>query len=468
MKKKLLVGMAALVLEGMVGLANAEIPSDIQMQSDRLYSPDVDSANQFAIGAVANRSNLEYIKSTLELGYPIRSVILHTAAQGISISDVVYLMTLADKTRAEEFYSVAVELLPEMPGWVCGTDIDLDLRYPKYYTADELGPGGRVVDVANRFFYEGQLIGFRSTEGKQWGFPDATKGQYHFKADVDELIGILKEERARTNSNSWWYQPGPGRTEADGMVLTPLLVSLYKYDKSIAVDVSLEQLERLKAAGQTRVPVIIIFNDSFTLPISRECTVTDPSDPYKPYNHGPSELTLSFVAETYFNCHRRVTPPREWNEGDFHIMASLDELVSVFGLPERDDTNAKRWQKLEDEIKSEGFTRPLMVTMNLNSGLMWASERERIAIAADMGLERIPVVFLTHELTRENCNFVPNCWDAICLAAVAAGSDFTAQDCTAQTNQMMREDVIPATKLDSGPYDKDIEALLNKAAGQVR
>ena len=459
--------MTAWLLMSALGGANAEISSDIHIQSDRLFSTNLDSANQYAIGSVASDSNLAYIRSTLELRYPLRSVLLHAAAQGISISDTVYLMTLADPDRAADFYSVAVELLPDMPGWVCGSDIDLELRYPKHYDPSEMGANGRVIDVANRFFTEGHLIGYRAADGG-WGFPDATKGQYHFKADVDELIGILQEERARTKTNSWWYQPGPGRTADTGTALTPLLVSIYKYDKSIAVDATLDQLQRLKATGQGRVPVIVIYNDSYTLPVSRECKVTDPSDPYKPFNHDPLDMTLNYVADAYFNCHRRITPPREWNKGDYHIMVSLDELVSVFGLPRREDVNAVRWNKFDKEMRADGFTRPLKVTMNLDSGMMWAGERERIGIAKEMGIERIPVVFLTHQLTREDCYQTPNCWDAICLAAVAAGADFAAQDCTAQTNQMMSTDVMPAVQRDSSAYDKDIEAILNQAAGQLK
>jgi len=453
--------------------APAEVPSDQHVQSDRLLSPDLDYRNTYAVGEVVSLAQLKYVESLLEREYPVRSIYLHATAQGISLSDATYLLTSTKPERAREFYAVAVDLMPSLPGWSCGDHPDIDLRYPMFYPASSLGSAPSVREVANRFFRDGRQVGFKETEYGRWGFPDITKGQFHFQADIDELIALARSEVEIADGDIWWYQTGPG-TQQPGSGGMPVLVSLYKFDKSHAMDASVEQLERLRASGVRKVPVAIIYNDSYALPLSRACRVGE-ENAASAVDTTSDLLTIRHVASSYFECRRRITPPREWHNGDFHILALFDEIDDIFYLPSRQEIAPERWEQLTKEVTENGFHPPMLVTLNLESGLMWANDRAKAAAAASLGMERIPVVFLFHELSREDCYATPECEPAVCRAAVAAGGDFSEKECADVYEEWLRNhgghtgnDIASGKRANIEGESAETVEILNKAAEQIR
>jgi len=459
------------------GVANAEIPSDDHMQSNRLYSANVDHTNTYAIAEVVTMAHLRYLESLLEREYPLRSIYLHATATGISISDAAYLLTLTEPEQAEDIYSVAVDLLPKMPGWVCGQEPDLDIRYPVFYPASSLGNQPSVSEVATRFFEKGTQIGYRASAADQWGFPDPAKQQFHFKADIDELLELARAEIQTTGYDNWWYQPGDG-TPLPGENGVPVFISLYKFDRSYAIDATVERLEAIRATGTRNVPVIIVFNNSYSLPVSRSCRYDANTGASNQAPHIPEEeLSIKQVASNYFDCRRTVTPPREWQMGDFHFRADTREIIDTFGIPTPQEIDSKRWEDLKQELSSGKFTPPVKITFNMDGKLMWATDRDKIAAAASLGYEKIPVVFFFHEvaLSRGICNSVPNCDDAVCRAVVAGGASFTESDCDQVyqawlANQGTRsESTQTSTERTSvGTQDAETVDLLRKAAEQIK
>ena len=452
--------------------ANAELPNDQHVQSDRLASP---LNNAFDGNNVVNAAHLGFFRSLLKDDYPVRSIYLNASAQqGINISDTAYLLTLLQPQRGREFYSVAIDLLPSLPGWACGTDPDLDIRYPIYFEADTIGSSPSVIEVARRFFEQSTQIGFSGQATDPLAFPDPNKKEFHFTANIDELIELASSEIEETGADNWWYQTGDKNVEPgeDGM---PVHISLYKYDRSLVVDATKEQLEKLKSAGSTTLPVIMVYNGSYSLPVSRECKNVLDSQGNTVYEVIPSDqLTVENVSTSYFDCRRRVTPPREWHRGDYHIMASLEEINKTFDYPSRTAIAPAKWDRMQADLSENGFFPPMLITLFLDDQQMWAKDLEKAAVAASMGMEKIPVVFLFHEINRHECTSIPNCGHSICRAVVSGGADFQVSECS-QVYQDWLQGVMPVSQeATSDPEatmsdeQKAIIDILKKAAEQVK
>lgn len=472
MKRILLVAFTAAATWS--GSTFGEMFGDDFVQSDRLFSPDFAGGGQVQGGGAVNAAYLEYVRSLLNSNYPVRSILLHAVGQGISISDAAYLLTLADPYRGGEFYATAVRMMKQMPGWVCGHHIDPELRYPVFYDSSRLGSAPRIHDVVSRFFSHGESVGFRRPGDPAWVFPDVRRKEYHFRASVDELIALKELEQRRTGVKRAWYEQG-GRLPQPGEDGMPVLVSIHKFDKSVSVDADLDRLRRMRAAGLDRVPVVIRYNGTLELPITSECK-SNPRD--SAAEAGEPILTMEQVANNYFDCGVRLTPPRDWQQGDYHLLVRTAELQERFGGTGPGDIGVDRIRELEADIRANGYFPPLRVTLNRNSGLMWPGEREKVAVASDLGLQEIPVVFLFHEIARESCLALPMCGKAVCRAVVAGGAPFGEDECekqldnyadgfVLQSNQRKSIESGTATPGDEARQRQTIE-LLNRAAQQLR
>lgn len=464
-----LFGLLASIIPG-AGFAG--IPSDQHVQSDRVYCPNLDMNSEYVSGSI----QLRHFRSMLEDEYPLRSIYLNASAQRlINISDTAYLLTLSQPERAREFYSVAVDLLPSLPGWSCGTDPDLDIRYPIYYPASNLGDNPRLSEVVTRFFEQGTQVGFNDPDSDRSSYPDIAKKQFHFEADVDELIEMARAEIESSGMDNWWYQPGK-QNSLPGEEGMPIFVSLYKFDRSFVVDATLEQLENMKSAGIIKAPVIIVYNNSYALPITQECKNIEGVNGATDSAAALSELlTIKTVASSYFDCRRKVTPPREWHKGDYHILASLEEIASTIGYPAKKEVNPQEWKEMEADLSANGFHPPMLITLNQDDGMVWANDRTKAAVAASMGIERIPVVFLFHDFLRDRCDAVPNCGPAICRAVVAGGADFNQQQCNDVYQEWLRQkrglNVNQASDGKNATIDSDSREtteILKKAAEQIQ
>lgn len=408
-----------IVFWGIAAPCGAEIPSDAFVQSDRFHSQEVDADNRFAIDDTVIEAHYRYVKSMLAEGYPLRSIILHALTQGVSVSDTAHLVTLGDPALGTAVYRTSLELLPLMPGWVCGLQDDIDLRYPIYYAADSLGAGPTIETVANRFFDNGELLGYRSPTGGDWTHPDWTKGEYHLQAALDELVALSRAERRDANASGQdgiWYQTRPSHATAgtDGV---PVLVSLYKRGRRIVVDTPESQLLALRQGGVATAPVVFIYNDGRSIPLS-ELVAGDPDT-----RKALDGVTIDAVAARYFQSGERVAPPREWHESDFHIMAPIDDIRKLYRRDGFTETAADARKQVEEEIQGEGFWPPVKITLNAESGLLWADSQARVSAADDLGLERLPVVFFYHEIRRFQCDAVADCEPAVCRAVASAGGD---------------------------------------------
>lgn len=453
------------------GAANASLFEDDYVQSDRLFSPAF-SADAAAQGG-ANAAYLDYIRSLLDQKYPLRSIILHAVSQGISISDTAYLLTLAAPDRASQIYVTAIEMMQDMPGWVCSDHIDLELRYPVFYPVDRLGSRPRIADVAARFFERGEMVGYRRPGERAWRYPDIAKRESHFQASIDELIGLKLHQQQAGGDDMWWYRPG-GRLSMPGVDGMPVLVSLYPTERAVLIDATLDQLRQFKADGAQKIPVVIFFNSALAMPTSGQCKAHAETAPAKASGLA-NLITVDRVAENYSDCGRRLTPPRDWRAGDYHAMVSTSELQNRFGEPPKEEIPPEHWQVLEDGLKQEGFFPPLRITLNRDSRGLWTDERDRIAVAKELGIAEIPTVFLFHEISRESCALQPLCGKVVCRAVVAGGADFGIDECDKQLDRFIAEGVLkePSGAKDAGdtggtPESAAAADILRQAADRVR
>ncbi len=362
-------------------VVQAELGTDIHVQSD-----------SDPIRLDIDRRTFNEIQSLLKQGYPAVSVMLHGVSMGMSINDVVYLAVKSNPQRAKELYDTAVSLLPSLPGWAIQGDDSSD-RYYTNYTASELGAQSTVTEVARRFFEQNMRL---------TPFPEWYAGGYHIKVSTDELAGLLKD--------SWWYRQGNLQPNSPRSVPNrPIFVSLYGDRGEIVVDSGTERIRNAQQEGVRELPVVFVYNDMRTRPISR-------------YS---ANVKAKEIVDDFFKRGLKLTSVPEWRQvGDHHMVAPVAELMELLGTIDKKDIDPARWSAITQDIRNNGFNTPLLISLfNSGDGRIWANGPDRIAAAAELGVGQVPVVFLYHDIGRPPCGQPIRTTALICSAALAAGAE---------------------------------------------
>ena len=369
------LGVVGAALALMPGISGAEISEDIHITRDDHVRLDID------------QSMFNEFKRFYDEGYPPASVMLHGISLGMAIEDLVYLAVTADRARADEFYETAVDLLPSLPGWSCRT-ANVDDRYAQFVSADQSGGQASIRAIADAWFDDVRALA---------PFPDWQNNQVHINASVAELSALVDEQK-------FWYQPGIDRD-------APIFVGLYRDSREIVIDGGLSRINAAKAAGGGSVPVVLVFNHDHQRPLSR---------------YG-ADATVADVASEFFSKSLEVTPVPEWKDGDFHMMASIDDIRSLASRTQQRDAS----EVSEDEmsairaaISSDGgaVTSPLLLTLlRTGNGEVWIDSPATLDVAESMGVAEVPVTLFFHDIDRQPCGAPSSCEEQICDAAVAAG-----------------------------------------------
>ncbi len=360
---------------------HAEFGDDRHVQETGEITLDVD------------RRAFEEFKRFYELGFPPATVMMYAVSQGMSIADAVYIAVKSDVDRAREFHDTAVSLLPSLPGWACQAG-SVQGRYLQELRLDELGSEPSIAAVATAYFEQDRRLA---------PFPDWQRGQHHLMASTAELVRL-------TDANKYWYavRGMEGSEAASTQGVIP--VSLYKHDRSILVDpAARDMIQNARRSGLDRLPVVIVYNRD------NERYISD----YQP------GVSVKALAGKFFGESIELTPVPEWHAGDFHKLATLDELREVVEFPRREDISDQRWQAIVEELKTPGpKQRPLLLTLlGTGDGRLWVDEPYRLTAAEELGLPSLPVVFFYHNIDRRPCGAAADCEDQICDAAEAAGAD---------------------------------------------
>ena len=334
----------------------------------------------------------EKIENFVSNNYPATSIIVHALASGLTIDKAIYLMTRADRSRAEEFFRTAYNMQSSLPGWVCSSGAGgAGDAYSQYYDVNDLPPRRLVRDVADRYFDEQQIME---------PFPDWFSGDFHMLAWVDELIELSSE------NESHWYEKAARQSVADNGLQKPILISLYADTEDVVLDISRDDLELLKSRGAERLPVVFYYNKDYQRPVGE-------------FEEDPE---LDEVLDAFHSRSEELTPVPLLASGDFHFNVELDEFDDLFEIPEVDDIDPERFDALTRDLQTNGFnTGPVVVTAYSGSSSSWLDDPERVRAAMELNMETAPTAVLFHREERMACSAVPNCIRRMCQALTCAG-----------------------------------------------
>ena len=163
-------------------------------------------------------------------------------------------------------------------------------------------------------------------------FPDWNEGQYHFMASAAELKRLQAPQ-----VDVRWYR---AKTTEDNVTKRPIFISLYEATSSVLIDSEARINQALKNDPNAQLPVVFIFNRL------NERAVDELGYP----------LTIRGLQSAYIEKGLMLTPSPEWQLGEYHIYARIDEINSIFDIPEEQDFEPEAWQKLLEEAENYSVT----------------------------------------------------------------------------------------------------------------
>jgi len=246
---------------------------------------------------------------------PSLPVFMQALAMGVSIDTVLQAAVEYQPANSRDFTGSAVTVLPLLE----------EHERPQLYSSYRLDELERENDalpysvetVIDRFF-ERRLV-LRP-------YPDWFGGQYHFLASAAELKRLQG-----TESNARWYR---NKSNQD-FTKRPIFVSLYESDRSVLIDGGDRINEALNADPNALLPVVFIFNRL------NERAVDNLGYPQ----------TIKGVHAAFTEKGLMLTPTPEWQFGDHHLYATVEEFYDVFAIPTERDFEPEQWQNLLQEAR---------------------------------------------------------------------------------------------------------------------
>ncbi|NND81198.1 MAG: hypothetical protein HKN50_02085 [Gammaproteobacteria bacterium] len=272
---------------------------------------------EFLYNEASDATKLEMLR-LLTKDTPATMVFLHAVSMGLGVEDVMQAAIRYQPEKGREFARSAVSILPLLTK-------SERYRYSRY-SLDEANQriDGRyptVMDVASMFFEERATLSPR---------PDWLRGRYHMMASAAELQKLHSLQA----NKSWYYRPSTAPA-----IDRPVFVALYEHDKSMLVD----GVDRISTAlaedgDAATVPVVFIYNRQNERSIENLAELDYP-------------MTVKGVQQAYAENSIMVTPSPEWERGDYHLHAQIDELYELFEIPAPNQFEEQQWQRLLTQAK---------------------------------------------------------------------------------------------------------------------
>lgn len=254
-----------------------------------------------------------------------------------------------------------IKSIPAFLDWPCSTDAANSRRFATYAIADltNQGLGGSKLaeEIVQRYFEIPEVIE---------PIPNWLEGESHTKLAYGDIIQFANGE--------YWYHPSSPEKLTDERRPKVLQISLFVGINSVVVDN--HEVELLKKHfGNEDIPVVFVFNDSNTVPISY---------------FGPN-VSLEEVYKAFNERGIKVADAPMWPLGDYTLLATAEEFEKFFDLPDLDDIDPVRREALMAQLETFGFSKkPAFVTMMSGGGRIYVDDPELIRVALSMGIERIP------------------------------------------------------------------------------
>lgn len=271
---------------------------------------------------------------------PAMIVFLHAVSMGLGIDDVLEAAVRYEPAQGRDFAQSAVAVLPLLNESVSYRYSDYDLE--DLEREDESKPYS-ILDVAERFFDEREVL---------TPYPDWFEGQFHFNASVAELSALQDD-----NAGTKWYRTRSDLPSSE----RPIFVSLYEHDGSILIDGKRRIKRALKNNGpDSTLPVVFIFNRL------NERAVDMLEYP----------KTIRGLQQAYAENGIMLTPTPEWQDGEYHIHGTIDDLYEIFELPDEEDFEPEQWESLVREAENYKVANTAFIFVVVSSG-----EEEKLARA---------------------------------------------------------------------------------------
>jgi hypothetical protein len=262
---------------------------------------------------------------------PSMMVFMHAISMGLGIEDILQASVRYEPSKGRDLASAAVNLLPLM------TDSQ-NYLYSSYQLEDlereDENEPYSVEEVANKFFDDRLVLR---------PYPDWFDGQYHFLASAAELKRLQKPQK-----NVRWYRTKSSKSTSN----RPIFVSLYEANQSVLIDSEDRINEALAADPNAQLPVVFVFNRL------NERAVDELEYP----------ATVRGIQQAYAEKSLMVTPSPEWQLGEYHLYASMDEFDDIFEIPEQEDFEPEAWEKLLREAEDYTVTNTSFLFVVLGSG----------------------------------------------------------------------------------------------------
>ena len=312
-----------------------------------------------SISGISNVSAQENLAEEVDLllnnGYSADAIFLHEVSKGETIYSIVDAASQSDEDREAEFRQLGEHILPGLPRSACGGNSYQPLYEWRSLGYSDLNPIS-VSEVARLYFEDGEQM-------------------VRFNDEYSHGLFSLSELKDLSESGGFWYEILPVR---DHPVPDGVFVSIYANEKQIVVDRNLDRIGAAQSNGSESLPVVFHYYREDVIPVSRF----------------EEKVSGKEVIDLYRSEGIRVSQVPNWKSGDFHTLTHVSDLEDVFEIPEQEDIDEELWAKIENDLRTNGFTFPVIALLgvsDVDSSLH--NSVERVAVAKSLGIEEIPTVF---------------------------------------------------------------------------
>jgi hypothetical protein len=250
-----------------------------------------------------------------------------------------------------------IKAVPDFLDWPCATDAAQARKFATY-TVDKLEPGSTIKQIVQRYFEIPEVIE---------PVPNWQEGEFTVKLDFKDIVPYSSPE--------YWYKTDPKVDIMEEKRPKTLLISLYVGVNKVVIDnYTVDALN--KFYGGKEIPVVFVFNDSNAVPVS----------------YFGSNVSLEEIRKAFNERQIKLADVPLWQLGDHHFFASSEEYEKLFDLPATEDIDPLRQEALAANLETYAFTRkPVFVTI-MEGGKMYIDDPDRVRIALNMGITRLPTV----------------------------------------------------------------------------
>jgi len=248
---------------------------------------------------------------------------------------------------------------PSFLNWPCSGDAAQSRKFATY-AVEDLTDSSQIKEIIQRYFEIPEVIE---------PIPNYVDGDFHGTFSLNNIIQFSSPE--------YWYFLNQDRPFLDKKRPQALLIALFLGTGQIAIDNNaVDALSKLYGNGE--IPVLFVFNDANSVPIS----------------YFGENVSLEEVFRAYVDRGIKVADVPIWWLGDYHLTPTIAEFELFFDIPALEEISADQQAALTASLEQNGFTnKPIIVTLLADSETMVIDQPERVRMAAELGFTRIPTAF---------------------------------------------------------------------------